>query len=426
MKTSTYFKTGMLTASILALSGCATVAGSGDRLIASNIAEDSIRLNEAFSQSTNAIILKNVLRARDRWPTSYTTLSGISSKPTFASPSLTLSPLGRGEVPRPLGTSATTLTPLSAAEKSYNVQPFSARDRSESLLKPVAETTFDDFLKSWPQDVVLLMFLNEVEFKVSDPSDATGEKKKTIKIRNSGDNFLKFKKRLAAALYSDDSNYQNKFSELPESNNELDFKKDIRLVPSEKAKKETACGQQDFAVKELLSKNSGRFGNLQKLKELTGATVTVEAASKNKLALKVCQKSETTNVLVLDPEKGGVAGRELSFSLRSFDDMIYYVGETLRISDINKRPQVSTPCKTNNQSKLGPLFKVYENLESGDFAAEVEHNGETIKAVKASSAVDTDTACLKERSSTVMALLNQLLLLNQSEKFLDAPQIIDR
>ena len=57
------------------LAGCGTVGTAPS--IGGNIVDDALILNEAYGAASNAVILKNILRARDRWPTTYTTLSEI-------------------------------------------------------------------------------------------------------------------------------------------------------------------------------------------------------------------------------------------------------------------------------------------------------------------------------------------------------------
>ena len=71
-------------AGALMLSGCAIVSDLGVTGLAESIEDNAATLNEAHTRAMTAIIAVNVLRARDRWPTNYTTLSGIKSNPTLA------------------------------------------------------------------------------------------------------------------------------------------------------------------------------------------------------------------------------------------------------------------------------------------------------------------------------------------------------
>ena len=68
----------------LTLQGCATVSDLGATGLAENIEGNAATLNDAHTRAMTAIIAVNVLRARDRWPTNYTTLSGIKSNPTLS------------------------------------------------------------------------------------------------------------------------------------------------------------------------------------------------------------------------------------------------------------------------------------------------------------------------------------------------------
>jgi len=411
---------GMLAVSMVALCSCATVADTGNRLVGENIAEDALRLNEAYSDATNAVILKNILRARDRWPTSYTTLSGIASKPAITTPSLTLSPLGVASGAPRIATSNATISPLAASEKSYNVTPFATKERSETLLTPFSASTFEEYFTSWPSDVIFLMFINDVEFDIIDTAKSRPAGKsiptKTINIHNSGDDFTTFKNRLAAAFYTPDPilltnpKFENNTQSIDLK--ALSISKPTKPInPPVKA----ACGEETFSISTLLSEK--KMENLEKFQTLTKAKIKIKEATGGRVSLSVCENKSSGKVL-MSPS----AIRDVRFSLRSFDDMVYYIGETLRtVRNSPQSPTVKSSCKTD-----GPIFNVVDEFEQGDYAVEVTHNKATYKAVPADNVPGYSSRCKNERSSTVMSLLNHLLLLNQSAKFLETPQIIDR
>ena len=99
------------------LTGCVSMDNYSDNRTATKITNDAVRLNEAFNRSTNAVILKNVLRARDRWTVNFTTLSGITSSPgSKISGSMGFSPLGLGNAVGPFTGSNAELVPAVARQ----------------------------------------------------------------------------------------------------------------------------------------------------------------------------------------------------------------------------------------------------------------------------------------------------------------------
>jgi hypothetical protein len=95
---------------------------------------------------------------------------------------------------------------------------------------------------------------------------------------------------------------------------------------------------------------------------------------------------------------------------RSFDDMIYFLGETLR-SSAPGRPTVAGNVI---------LFHTYAERGSQAFAVRVEHAGRTYFIAPQTSLDDVDGP--KDVTGNVLSLLNQLYLLAQSDEFLRAPE----
>jgi hypothetical protein len=104
------------------------------------------------------------------------------------------------------------------------------------------------------------------------------------------------------------------------------------------------------------------------------------------------------------------AGNEIAeIRTRSFDDMIYFLGETLRMSE------------TGGEGVMGDvvLFKTYRERGDIHFAVRVEHAGEVYfiapqSPTKVPGAGDDQTG-------NVLGLLNQLYQFAQSDEFLRAP-----
>ena len=98
----------------------------------------------------------------------------------------------------------------------------------------------------------------------------------------------------------------------------------------------------------------------------------------------------------------------------------YYLGETLRVGGTDDQPTVYASCDKIVTSV--PIFKTSTQNEYDYFAISVKHAGDTVKALPKGTDSNGKEMCMKERSATVMSILNQLLLLNQSPEFLKAPE----
>ena len=153
--------------SILLLNGCGALRGlphvSSDTLV-NHISENTSNINEAQARANNAIILKNILRARDRWPTSYSTLSGVQSQPQIVfGASATLDPLGLGNPPTPFGRSNATVTQDNTASASYNVNPFAEDNDGQNIYKPVGHEMFKEYWDArYPKDILLMLFVSSI------------------------------------------------------------------------------------------------------------------------------------------------------------------------------------------------------------------------------------------------------------------------
>ena len=132
--------------SMLSMSGCASISNLGASGLAENIEDNAATLNEAHTRAMTAIIAVNVLRARDRWPTNYTTLSGIKSNPSMSlNGSASFGPLGLGNAPMPFAGSSASVSRNESANAEYSVNPFSNNDKTQGLLKPIQPEMMESY-----------------------------------------------------------------------------------------------------------------------------------------------------------------------------------------------------------------------------------------------------------------------------------------
>lgn len=441
------------TSILFALGGCSTVVKSGNYALSKAIVKDSDRLNDSYNKATNGVIVKNILRARDRVPTNFTTLSGIQSTPQITNTSaLLLSPLGIGNPnsPGPLQSSTDTLTNQVRSQNQYNINPFAGGGgRTESLLFDISESTFERYWKSWPKDVVFLMFVESVSTGESDLNPC----------KNNGNKFNKFMDCLKEKMGINAG--------------EVDFNKIYFDIPFERknrhqkleVKNKQLCSGEKMSLTSIISKKE----NLETLEKLISTSnfslklidVQTSGDAQNedvKPVFDVCRDIDETGKIFVYGHPSDGSSPELSVSYRSFDDIIYYLGETLRFDHLltasnaysedqleyllAKRPKVKDACRPGREaSKAVPLIRFhskfspvnnYLELPNSKFAVSINHSGQNYNALPILnehghetwnlSGNSSEVGCMGERTSTVMSILNQLLLLNQSATFLQAPE----
>lgn len=393
----------------MALQGCASVSNLGATGLAGSVEQNAATLNEAHTKAMTAIIAVNVLRARDRWPTNYTTLSGIRSNPTMAvNGSASFGPLGLGNAPMPFSGSSASVSRNEAANAEYSVNPFANNDKSQSLLRPVSpETMLNYWEAGWPRETLMWLFVDAVHFPGSPV------------WRIDGDEF-------GADPSEADRTNTTRYLQLIEraQRGEVDF---AELPPQSLDERE--CSPYDpVYLRETLGGAPQGLGDapswrdtvdvIERLtgKELILAPDTRASKPANEPAiapdrynrrLLLCEPAEASWGFIDARTKAPIA----SVDMRSFDDMIYFLGETLRAAGPEGRPDIGGVT----------LFQPYLDRGGRQFAVRVEHAGRAYYvAPQSPSRADNDG--IKDVTGNVLSLLNQLYQLAQSDEFLRAPE----
>ncbi len=397
-------KAGALAGAFALLPGCTSLADINHNGLAENIEENALTLNEAHTRAMTAIITANVLRARDRWPTNYTTLSGIKSNPTRSQgASASLTPLGLGNAPAPFANSGALVSRSEQANAEYSINPFSNSDRSQSLLRPISPAIFANYWNAgWPRDTLLWLFVDSIRYPDSDRF-----------VFVNGDDFSDTSSIALAEA--------NKFRDLIAAASRGDIEFGALAAPSQKAR---GCAAFDAAfLRATLGQNVP--ANLA-YQDLINATQTLTG---KKLVLAAEEAPSSTpadattpvdrfgrKLLLCDTAETRwgfterASGRELAeIRTRSFDDMIYFLGETLRQS----------PNGDEGLMNGVVLFHVYRATPGVNFAVQIRHAGETYY-VAPQHAVPI-AGVRDDQSGNVIGLLNQLYQFAQSDDFLRAP-----
>ncbi|MDP3492762.1 MAG: hypothetical protein Q8R82_06575 [Hyphomonadaceae bacterium] len=395
----------------LSLQGCASIGNLGASGVAENIEGNAATLNEAHTRAMTAIIAMNVMRARDRWPTNYTTLSGIKSNPTLSlNGSASFSPLGLGNANAPFVGSSANVSRNESANAEYSVNPFSNNDKTQGLLKPIQPDQLENYwLAGWPRETLMWLFVDAVTF--------TGE---TQPWYIDGDEF-------SASPSPSDAANTRRYTEIIERAKRglVDFGE----LPAPSLD-ERACSPYDpVYLRETLGGAVSPDGSGNRGSGMTETIRTVETLTGRQLVLSEDPRTPATGEAVIAPDRfnrrlllcdtvetrwgfmDAATGAPLaSIRTRSFDDMIYFLGETLRSgSDAN-------PTVAGNVI----LFQTYADRGNRAFAVRVEHAGRVYFIAPQTPAEETSGP--KDVTGNVLSLLNQLYLLAQSDEFLRAPE----
>lgn len=397
-----------LALSIFSMGGCATVSDLGATGLAENIEGNAATLNEAHTRAMTAIIAINVLRARDRWPTNYTTLSGIKSNPTLSlNGSASFGPLGLGNAPMPFAGSSASVSRNESANAEYSVNPFSNNDKTQGLLKPIQPDQMQNYwLAGWPRETLMWLFVDAVTF--------AGD---TQPWYIDGDEF-------SAAPSALDVANTARYSEIIRraKRNEIDF----GPLPSPTLDQRNCKPYDPAYLRETLgsgpadgARGGGMIDTIRTVEGLTGrqmvfaddtrATRGAEpqmATDKFNRRLLLCDAA-TEAWGFMDARTGEPIA---AVRTRSFDDMIYFLGETLR-NGTEDQPTVAGGVI---------LFQTYRERHDKAFAVRIEHAGRVYFI--APQAPLEDGAGPKDVTGNVLSLLNQLYLLAQSDEFLRAPE----
>ena len=393
--------------SMLSISGCASVSNLGASGVAETIEGNAATLNEAHTRAMTAIIAVNVLRARDRWPTNYTTLSGIKSNPSVQlNGSASFGPLGFGNAVAPFTGSSASVSRNESANAEYSVNPFSNNDKTQGLLKPIQPESMESYWNAgWPRETLMWLFVDSVKF--------AGEAQPWF---IDGDEFS------AAPSASDLANTRRYVDIITRAKRgEIAFGK----LPAQSLDQRN-CKPYDAAyLRDTLgggSSDGGRGGmsdTIRTVEGLTGrqmvltndtraagASETQVGADRFNRRLLLCDAAETEWGF-LDARTGAPIA---AVRTRSFDDMIYFLGETLRSGSEGH------PAIVGNVI----LFQTYPDRADKAFAVRVEHAGRVYFI--APQALVGEATGPKDVTGNVLSLLNQLYLLAQSDEFLRAPE----
>lgn len=365
------------------------------------IADDAVAFNEAYAQAVSAQILLNILRARDRQPRHYLSMSGIDeSRNLRYSQNVGVSGTAIGTGGSSWGFGSAGISRESITRPGYRVTPFDAATLAKAVFTPTSTPTFAHYWRSgYPQDLLLFLMVKRIE--VTRTVDGRTEE---------------------AVWYNEGSAIRN----------------DCR------GDEQPGCG----FIREARAFVASIAGRTESPMSPTGRPVCglVEAYDPPApMREEQPAAGETCKPVFY------IGSSRYLMTLRSFDDMVFYIGDLLRPSltalgedavnpsSLSVRPAGLAAPEGRRSTSGAPLFRILPEAEAGReaggdprgrFAASVVYGGRRYfsgpSVSRACDAAAPTGICVDapqngDRSSFVLSLLADLLALNQSPDALRAP-----
>lgn len=376
--------------------GCGTTPAAPFRAegLARQISDDAVAFNEAYSRAVSGQLLLNILRARDRQPRFYLSMSGIQDAPGVRyteNVGIGGAPLGEGGSPWGFGNFG--FERETQSRPSYAVQPLSAETLTRTVFLPTPSNVFEHYWQSgWSRDLLLFLMVEKIT-RVE--HQGAGEPRLTEFIND-------------ATQLRDDCRGETQ-------SRGCAFVVEARRLLG------------DIAQRTPMRARPGAA-------EVCGLVEAFDAPSPVMRARdgKDCEPRFV------------VGSTSYVLSLRSFDDMIFYVGELMRPSTTEGAETDAIDARltvfaAGLRSDRGvPLFRILPANEAAraaprdphlHFAASVNYGGQRYFAgppvgrscVSVGEGMCADDPAAGDRSSSVLSLLAELLALNQSPDAIRAP-----
>jgi hypothetical protein len=368
---------------LFALSACAAADAHRARereMLTRRIADDAVAYNQAYSAALNGQILLNILRAYNRQPRQYMSMTGFqNSVPDSRTVSVGVGALALGELGDHWGEGAFNVDTETQLEPDYAVEPFDSDDFAAIALSPTSTEVFRHYWDSgWNRDLLLLLLVDQMEVSGA-PETVYSNNAGTIAANCVGENY--------------------------------------------------ASGGCAFvrAARDL----SQRTRTAQRMPVAAEEGVCLPFA-----AYDVRQVRPIRHPAGACPVTIVIGDTRYALQLRSLDAIIYYVGELIRRDAahppaegvLEARLQVSAP---GAPLETTPIFRVVEAdaTTEREYAATVSYAGRRYSAGAPANAFCFDPrgpeycrGAAADRSGTVLELLTGILAYNQSEASIRAPQ----
>ncbi len=152
---------------VLAVSACAVSEAQRTHertLMTRAIVDDAIAYNEAYNTAISGQILLNILRAYNRQPRQYMSMSGFAnSSPDTRSTGAAIGDLPLGELGEQWGAGSFVIGREHTMGPEYNVEPFNSNSYANIALLPTPSNVFKYYWDvGWNRDLLLIMLVDQM------------------------------------------------------------------------------------------------------------------------------------------------------------------------------------------------------------------------------------------------------------------------
>jgi hypothetical protein len=385
-------------AAALAITSCATPQQRREA-VTRRIVDDAMAFNEAYHGAITAQVLLNIMRAANRQPRQYTSMSGFTQTGGTRSASITVGGVQLDQIGDSWGDgefSTSTSRPLAP---DYIVSPFESEAFANLVVRPTNPLLFRYYWDTgWNPDLLLMLLVDRV--RVLPVGGGAGRD-----LRNSAGTIAN-----DCTGGNDDGGcaFVIAMRQLA-----VDLTRAERIAPPARAAGECA---------------------------LFAAYITADGdAAAQRRAIAATRGGATTDAATC-PIEIAVGGQRYVMALRSLDDVIYYVGHLVRrdaahpapAGEMQARLGVTSPGFPIWADERTPLFRIVEANDETEreYAATVTFGGR-----RYSAGAPLDRFCYDEDnldacrtgeyldgSGAVLELLVGILAFNQSDAAITAPQ----
>ncbi len=387
----------------IALAGCAVGEQRQQarrEALTRRIVDDAIAYNEAYNGAISGQILLNIMRAYNRQPRQYMSMSGFTNTPVDSEENgVSLSDLPLGELGEAWGMGGLTYSATTHREPEYKVEPFSTQTFAQISFRPTPASVLRHYWEdSWSAELLLLVMVDRIETESlsSGARETLWNSASSISldctegVPGRGCNYVREVRRVADVMY--------------------------RTGPS------TISDGEASDVRALCGLIAA-YGPTRAVRATHPPAPKVPPAAGAPGPAPVTEPAEPCVPSIV------VEDRIHRLTLRSLDGMVFYVGELLRGSEspeeLNARVTVFAP---GGNARV-PIFRVTRTnsfAEERRYAASATYSGARYSAGPgANNFCGFGVACAAsaaDRSGSVLELLVGILAYNQSESAVSAPE----
>ncbi|MEQ1709017.1 MAG: hypothetical protein ABL864_11880 [Terricaulis sp.] len=389
----------------LALAGCAVTEArrQQDReALSRRISDDAIAYNEAYSAAISGQILLNILRAYNRQPRQYMSMSGFSNAaPDSRTGSVGVSDLPLGRLGQEWGGGAFSIESASTLEPEYKVEPFDTTAYSNIALRPTPDTVFRRYWETgWNRDMLLILLVDRMEITPlgSAPRQTLYNSAATIS-----------------------QNCQGPLYERPSVEGGCAFVRRVR---------EMSAQLKEFPQTAPVA----RRGTCQPVAIYENPATRAQDERLRRQARAVRPGADGACPVALM-----IGATRYTLHLRSLDDMVYYLGELLRRDQLepNQPPTDTFVARLDivapgTREQFSPLLRIVPATRETEreYTATVTYVGRRYSAGQSASRFCYDPtpqrrcegAAPGDRTATVLEFLIGVLAHNQSAAAVSAPE----